>query len=190
MVTGDGTLEFVILHEISHGLGPSYARTAAGKTDIREAIGPQYSGLEEAKADVTGMMCVKWLVDHGAIPKEKQRRNLCVVSSARLFARSASGSPKRTAQAAMMEFSYLTRAGRDSPQSSHEALRNRFHENPGRDRVAREGIARTGSHGRPRARRKLVQEIRRDAAGIDRGARKMLPTFPWTSIRTSISIRH
>ena len=39
--------------------------------DIREAIGPLYSGLEEAKADVVGMYGLKWLVDRGALPKER-----------------------------------------------------------------------------------------------------------------------
>ena len=38
---------------------------------FREAIGPAYSGLEEAKADVVGMFGLKWLVDHGVLPKEK-----------------------------------------------------------------------------------------------------------------------
>src|SRR6202453_3948896 len=71
LVTGEGTLDFIILHEISHGLGPAYARMASGKVDVREAIGPQYSGLEESKADVTGMRCVAWLADHGVIPKSK-----------------------------------------------------------------------------------------------------------------------
>ncbi len=59
------------MHEICHGLGPAFARTPAGKVDIREAIGPVFSGLEEAKADVTGMFALKWLVDHNALPKEK-----------------------------------------------------------------------------------------------------------------------
>ena len=52
-VTGEGYLLGTITHEICHGLGPAFARIAtAGKVDIREAIGPGYSGLEEAKADV------------------------------------------------------------------------------------------------------------------------------------------
>ena len=59
------------MHEIAHGLGPAFARTSAGKVSIREAIGPIYGGLEEAKADVVGMFGLKWLVDHGALPKEK-----------------------------------------------------------------------------------------------------------------------
>ncbi len=70
-VSGEGYLLGTIMHEICHGLGPAYARTSAGKVDIREAIGPAFSGLEEAKADVVGMFALKWLVDHGALPKEK-----------------------------------------------------------------------------------------------------------------------
>ena len=38
---------------------------------VLQAIGPQYGGLEEAKADVAGMFGLKWLVDHGVLPKEK-----------------------------------------------------------------------------------------------------------------------
>ncbi|HXX19217.1 MAG TPA: hypothetical protein VEJ46_07425 [Candidatus Acidoferrum sp.] len=109
-VTGEGLLDFIILHEISHGLGPAYARTAAGKTDIREAIGPQYSALEEAKADITGMMCVKWLVDHGAIPKEKLN-DIYASFLGETFRTIRFGIAEAHGQGAMMEFSYLTEQG-------------------------------------------------------------------------------
>jgi hypothetical protein len=69
--TGEGYLASTLAHEISHELGPNYSRTAAGKKDIREAIGGEFSALEEAKADVTGMFCLKWLADHGAISETK-----------------------------------------------------------------------------------------------------------------------
>src|SRR5271170_5729982 len=71
LVSGEGYLDDTIMHEISHGLGPAYARTANGKTDIREAIGSQYSALEEAKADVVGELCMNWLVERGVVPREK-----------------------------------------------------------------------------------------------------------------------
>ncbi|MDE3168669.1 MAG: Zn-dependent hydrolase [Acidobacteriota bacterium] len=71
MVTGDGVLQFVILHEISHGLGPSFAKSGGGKVGIGEAIGPEYSALEESKADIVGMRCVYWLVQHGVVPEAK-----------------------------------------------------------------------------------------------------------------------
>jgi len=74
-VTGEGYLSGTIMHEIAHGLGPTFARTAAGKVSIREAIGPRFSGLEEAKADVVGMFGLKVLVDQGALPKRNLRNS-------------------------------------------------------------------------------------------------------------------
>src|SRR5207253_1635444 len=68
-VSGEGYLTSTVLHEISHELGPAYARRASGQLDVREAIGPIYSGLEEAKADVVGMFGVKWLVGRGTLPQ-------------------------------------------------------------------------------------------------------------------------
>jgi len=71
MASAEGYLASTMMHEISHGLGPAYARTSGGRQDINEAIGPAYSGLEEAKADVVGLYGLKWLVDRGDLPKEK-----------------------------------------------------------------------------------------------------------------------
>ena len=110
LVNGEGLLDFVILHEISHGLGPAYARTAAGKTDIRQAIGPLYSGLEESKADITGMTCVKWLVDHGAIPKEKLN-GIYASFLGDAFRTIRFGIAEAHGAGAMMEFSYLAEQG-------------------------------------------------------------------------------
>ncbi|MDR3722744.1 MAG: hypothetical protein P4L00_14190 [Candidatus Acidoferrales bacterium] len=108
MVTGEGTLDFVILHEISHGLGPTYVHGT--KTDIREAIGPQYLGLEESKADITGMTCVKWLVDHGAIPKEKLNE-IYASFLGETFRTIRFGIAEAHGAGAMMEISYLTEHG-------------------------------------------------------------------------------
>src|SRR5471030_977731 len=66
----EGYLAAVLMHEICHGLGPAYARTAAGKADIRESIGPTYAGLEEAKADIVGLYALNWLMDKGVVPKD------------------------------------------------------------------------------------------------------------------------
>jgi hypothetical protein len=123
LVTGEGLLNFVTLHEISHGLGPAYAHNASGKVDIREAIGPLYSTLEESKADITGMMCVKWLVDHGAIPKE--RLNGIYASYLGETLRTIRfGIAEAHGQGAMMEFNYLSEQGairRDPSTGLYEA---------------------------------------------------------------------
>jgi hypothetical protein len=109
-VTGEGYLQSTIMHEICHGLGPAYARTAAGKVDIREAIGPAYSGLEEAKADVTGMFALKWLVDHDALPKEKLEEYYASYVGG-IFRTVRFGTAEAHGQAEMMEFNYLSGRG-------------------------------------------------------------------------------
>ena len=45
--SANGCLTVVLMHEIAHGLGPTFARRGAQRLSIREAIGPTYSGLEE-----------------------------------------------------------------------------------------------------------------------------------------------
>lgn len=107
MVTGEGTLDFIVMHEISHGLGPAYARTASGRIDIREAMGASYSGLEEAKADIAGLLCLKWLIDHNAIAKDKL--NGIYASFLGESLRTVRyGIAEAHGAAAMMEIQYLT----------------------------------------------------------------------------------
>jgi hypothetical protein len=113
-VSGEGYLQFTIMHEICHGLGPAFARTSsgklAGKVDIREAIGPGYSGLEEAKADVTGMFALKWLVDHDALPKQKLEEYYASYVGG-IFRTVRFGTAEAHGQAEMMEFNYLSERG-------------------------------------------------------------------------------
>jgi hypothetical protein len=110
MASGEGYLADTVMHEISHDLGPAYARTSKGKVDINEAIGPQYSGLEEAKADVVGEVSLNWLVQHGVVPKEKQ--NMIYASYvAGIFRTIRFGVAEAHGAAEMMEFNYLVEQG-------------------------------------------------------------------------------
>src|SRR5208337_155350 len=109
-VSADGYLSATILHEICHGLGPAFARTASGKVDIRQAIGPAYSGLEEAKADVCGMYALKWLVDHDVLPKNRLEEYYASYV-ADFFRTARFGVLDAHAQAGMMEFNYLAEHG-------------------------------------------------------------------------------
>jgi hypothetical protein len=104
--SGKGYLAGTLLHEISHGLGPAFARKAGKQVDIREAIGPAYSGLEEAKADVAGMFGLRWLVDHGALPKG-QLEGYYASYVAGIFRTLRFGTGEAHGRAEMMEFNYL-----------------------------------------------------------------------------------
>jgi hypothetical protein len=105
--TADGYLAGVMMHEISHELGPAFARRGDTHVDIREAIGPVYSGLEEAKADVVGMFALKWLVDHDALPKDRLEEYYASYVAG-LFRTVRFGVAEAHGRAQMMEFNFLT----------------------------------------------------------------------------------
>jgi hypothetical protein len=105
-VSGQGYLTSVILHEISHGLGPAYARIDGKQVDIREAIGPAFGGLEEAKADVTGIFLAKWLADEKLLPQSVLRA-IYASYVAGLFRTLRFGTSEAHGRAEMMEFNYL-----------------------------------------------------------------------------------
>lgn len=116
-VSGEGYLLATIMHEISHGLGPAFARTSTGKTDIREAIGPIYGGLEEAKADVVGMFGLNWLVSHGVLPKDKLEEYYASYVAG-IFRTIRFGTGEAHGQAEMMEFNYLSERGAITREAS------------------------------------------------------------------------
>jgi hypothetical protein len=109
-VTGESYLLSTIMHEICHGLGPAFAQTPAGKVSIREAIGHQFVSLEEAKADATGMFALKWMADHGALPKEKLEEYYASYEGD-LFRSARFGTAEAHGEAEMMEFNYLSERG-------------------------------------------------------------------------------
>ena len=115
--SGEGYLLSTTMHEIAHGLGPAFSRTSSGKVNVREAIGPIYSGLEEAKADVVGMFGLKWLVDHGALPKDKLEEYYTSYVAG-IFRTVRFGTAEAHGQAEMMEFNYLTEQGAIKRESS------------------------------------------------------------------------
>ena len=127
--SAEGYLFDTLLHEISHGLGPAFARREGKQVGIREAIGATFSGLEEAKADITGMLGLAWLIDHGALPREK-REEYYASYVAGIFRTVRFGTGEAHGRAEMMEFNYLSQRGvivRD-PASGRYAID--FHKMP------------------------------------------------------------
>jgi hypothetical protein len=108
--SGEGYMLGTIMHEMAHGLGPAFARTSSGKVNIREAIGPIYSGLEEAKADVVGMFGLKWLMDHAVLPKDKTQEYYASYVAG-IFRTVRFGIAEAHGKAEMMEFNYLCERG-------------------------------------------------------------------------------
>jgi hypothetical protein len=113
--SADGYLAATLMHEICHGLGPAFARVRGGSgtarsVPIREAIGPAFSGLEEAKADVVGMLGLKWLVDRGVLPKERLDEYYASYVAG-IFRTVRFGTGEAHGRAEMMEFNVLSERG-------------------------------------------------------------------------------
>ncbi len=110
LATADGYLTTTLMHEISHELGPLFARTPTGRRDIRESIGPALSGLEEAKATIVGLYGLKWLSEHGGFPAAKLPE--CYVSEvAGIFRTVRFGVAEAHGRAEIMEFNFLAEHG-------------------------------------------------------------------------------
>lgn len=109
-VSAEGYLINVVMHEISHGLGPSYARSPEGKKSIEEMIGPTVAALEEAKADIVGLYGIELMAERGAFPPKKLSEVYAsylagVLRSVRF------GVAEPHARGAMAEFNYLSERG-------------------------------------------------------------------------------
>jgi hypothetical protein len=115
--SSEGYLQVTIMHEIAHGLGPAFSRTAVGKVDIRESIGPIFGGLEESKADIVGLYGLKWLVDHDVLPKSKLEEYYASYVAG-IFRTVRFGVAEAHGQGEMMEFNYLSERGAIKNQAS------------------------------------------------------------------------
>ena len=54
----------ILAHELMHGLGPHQIKVQGRDTTPREELKELYSAIEEAKADVTGLFALQYMMDH------------------------------------------------------------------------------------------------------------------------------
>ncbi len=69
-VTFNAFFTHIVMHELMHGLGPHQIRPAGRATTVRQELKETYSTIEEAKADVSGLFALQYLVDKGVLGKE------------------------------------------------------------------------------------------------------------------------
>jgi hypothetical protein len=102
-----GYLASTVMHEIAHGLGPAFARRDGRQVDIREAIGGTYGALEESKADIVGMLALRWLIDHDRLPRNRLEEYYASYVAG-IFRTVRFGTGEAHGRAEMMEFNYLS----------------------------------------------------------------------------------
>jgi hypothetical protein len=108
--SAEGYLQMVVMHEIAHGLGPAFAKKDGQQIEIRSALGPIYSAVEEAKADVAGMFGLEWLVNHGALQRDRLEEYYASYVGG-IFRTVRFGTAEAHGRAEMMEFNFLVERG-------------------------------------------------------------------------------
>jgi hypothetical protein len=63
----------ILMHELMHGLGPHNITVGGRATTPRQELQETGSAIEEAKADVSGLFALQYLIDKGVIDKSMER---------------------------------------------------------------------------------------------------------------------
>ena len=72
-VSFDAFFTHILMHELMHGLGPHNITVGGRATTVRQEMKETYSALEEAKADISGLWALQYLVDKGVLDKAMER---------------------------------------------------------------------------------------------------------------------
>jgi hypothetical protein len=69
----DAFFTHIVVHELMHGLGPHDISVGGRKTTVRQELKDTYSFLEEAKADISALFALQYMIDKGVLPKSLER---------------------------------------------------------------------------------------------------------------------
>jgi hypothetical protein len=68
-VSFDAFFTHTLMHELMHGLGPHEIRVGDRATTVRQELKETYSVIEEAKADISGLFALQYLIGKGVLDK-------------------------------------------------------------------------------------------------------------------------
>jgi hypothetical protein len=100
----------ILVHELMHGLGP-HAITVNGKAaTVRGSMKELGSALEEAKADISGLFALQYLIDHGYVAKTTEQ-SMYVTYLAGVFRSIRFGIKEAHGRGMALQFNYLSEKG-------------------------------------------------------------------------------
>ena len=68
-VAFDAFFTHILMHELMHGLGPHSITVGGRATTVRQELKETYSAIEEAKADISGLFALQFLIDKGQLDR-------------------------------------------------------------------------------------------------------------------------
>jgi hypothetical protein len=106
----DAFFTHIVVHELMHGLGPHDVTINGRKSTVREELKDTYSALEEAKADISALFALQYLIDKGALPKSLERP-LYVTYLASSFRTIRFGTSEAHGRGMIVQFNYILEHG-------------------------------------------------------------------------------
>jgi len=106
----DSFFTHILCHELMHGLGPHNITVNGQETTVRKQLKELYSAIEEAKADMTGLWALQYMIDHGIIEKSMER-TLYTTYLASMFRSVRFGISEAHGRGVAMQFNYLVDEG-------------------------------------------------------------------------------
>lgn len=100
----------ILAHELMHGLGPHNITVGGQETTVRLQLKELYSAIEEAKADITGLFALQYLIDKGVVDRSLER-SLYTTYLASAFRTVRFGISEAHGKGQALQFNYLTDAG-------------------------------------------------------------------------------
>ena len=106
----DSFFTHILCHELMHGLGPHNITVGGQQTTVRKQLKELYSAIEEAKADMTGLWALQYMIDHNTIEKSMER-TLYITYLASMFRSVRFGITEAHGKGVAMQFNYLVDEG-------------------------------------------------------------------------------
>ena len=106
----DAFFTHILAHELMHGLGPHNIKVGGRDTSPRKELKELYSAIEEAKADITGLWALQYLIDKGKVDRAMER-DLYTTYLASSFRSVRFGVNEAHGKGQALQFNYLTDEG-------------------------------------------------------------------------------
>jgi hypothetical protein len=137
LIDFEAFFQFILHHEMAHGLGPGQIVIDGRETEVRLELKELYSRFEEAKADVLGVFNLYALVDRGVMDRSILD-HLPWTYTAGMFRTTRFGLTEAHGQGMVMQANYLLAKGaievtddgrfRPVPDAFHDVFRDLAHE--------------------------------------------------------------
>lgn len=110
LVSFDPFFTHILAHELMHGLGPHNIVVKGNATTVRQELKDLYSSWEEAKADISGLFALQYLIDAGVLERTMEQK-MYVTYLAGIFRSVRFGITEAHGKGMALQFNYLLEHG-------------------------------------------------------------------------------